>query len=158
MIEIENSGWDFKALGDVDHRFVYAPYLRLDTFKKVTDTDYIMKYDIRFTQPNKIFISSAVLHSIEHFFLDWFRGNVKNFIGVAPMGCNTGFYLILLNEINSKTIVNYIDQALRAILIAKKVPLVSDICCGNAKKHDLEGSKILAKEILSKKSKWLDVF
>lgn len=150
--------WSLEAMGDVDHRSVVAPYVRLDMHKQGVNGDVVYKYDLRITQPNKRFINSDVMHSLEHFLLDNLRKITLDFVCVAPMGCQTGFYLILMNKHEPRVIFEYYEQALQAILTATSVPLSTELTCGHAANHNLAGTQELAREILSHKEKWINVF
>lgn len=154
---LKAAGWNTQTMGDVDHRIVKAPYVRLDMVKEGEKGDRIFKYDMRFTQPNRVFISSDVLHSLEHFLLVGFRERVSSFVGVAPMGCHTGLYLFLLNEMGSATILSHLEIILNDILEATEVPLSTELTCGHASMHNLEGSKAVARQMLAQKDKWLEV-
>lgn len=158
MIDLRKEGWNPQTFGDLDHRYVKAPYIRIANFKKGKHGDYVFIYDLRFTQPNKIYIKTEVLHSLEHFLLTGFNRYINNFVGVAPMGCQTGFYLYFLNNCNAQNIVFYLEEVLKDILFTDSVPLSNDIDCGQSCHHDLEGAKKLAKEMLEKKHEWLEVY
>lgn len=150
--------WNMDALGDVDHRKVKAPYIRLDSYHEGSSGDVIYKYDIRITQPNEEFISKDKIHSLEHFFLDILRSECKNFVGVAPMGCNTGLYLFLLNLCGPDEVVSLIVDVFNKIGAATEVPLASTQTCGHANCHNLEGAQEIAKSMLACKNHWLSVF
>jgi hypothetical protein len=95
-VQVRNS----KYLGVIDHRKVEAPYVRLETANKGFNGDYGCMYDLRFLQPNSgIYIDPIFMHSMEHVLLDYFKNKYKNeFLCLAPMGCQTGFYLVLMNQ------------------------------------------------------------
>ena len=157
MFEVNKSGWNTDAIGDIDHRIVKAPYIRLDSFKEGKNGDCVFKYDLRFTQPNKEFIKSDALHSLEHFLLYGFRKNVSSFLGVAPMGCHTGLYLFLLNDYEPDCLVSYLSRVLQDVLLANEVPLATEETCGHAANHCLDGAKKIANDMLSQKELWLTV-
>lgn len=157
MINVIKEGWNSQMLGKIDHNTVKAPYIRLAEYKKGNHGDYVFLYDLRFTQPNTSYIKTEVLHSLEHFLLTGFKHHMDSFVSVAPMGCQTGFYLILLNECNAQNITLCLEKVLKGILCADRVPLSSDKECGQATYHDLEGAKQVAEQLLKDMHKWLDV-
>ncbi|MBM7854991.1 S-ribosylhomocysteine lyase LuxS involved in autoinducer biosynthesis/sugar phosphate isomerase/epimerase [Desulfohalotomaculum tongense] len=157
LIDLTKEGWNPQALGEIDHRIVKAPYIRLTEYKKGKQGDYVFLYDLRFTQPNTSYIKAEVLHSLEHFLLTGFKRYMDGFVSMAPMGCQTGFYLILLNECSAQKIIACFEKVLEDILLADEVPLSSDKECGQASYHDLEGAKQIAKQLLKDKHKWLEV-
>ena len=55
---------------NLDHTLVEAPYLRLADRKQLPAGDVIVKYDVRFTQPNVEHLEMPVIHSIEHMFAE----------------------------------------------------------------------------------------
>ncbi len=149
--------WKTETMGSIDHCIVKAPYLRLEEFKKGEFGDYVFKYDLRLTQPNTTFIPAEALHSLEHFLLVHLRKSMQNFIAVAPMGCQTGFYLIFYNDYNPTYLSSKIEQAFKEILIATEVPLSNIHCCGHASYHSLEGAQHIALNFLEKKDEWLTI-
>lgn len=157
MINLEKQGWNPKTIGELDHRKVKAPYIRMIGYKEGANGDYVFMYDLRFTQPNKKYMKPKTLHSLEHLLLVGFRQYMNSFISVSPMGCQTGFYLILLNEYNAQNIISNLEKILEDILITDKVPLTSEIECGQAAYHDLNGAKEIASELLKERNNWLEI-
>ena len=51
---------------DLDHTAVAAPYVRVADRKTLPGGDVLIKYDVRFTQPNKGHLGMKAVHSIEH--------------------------------------------------------------------------------------------
>ncbi len=155
MKEIEKLGWDAKTIGELDHREVKAPYLRLSSFVNGENGDIVYSYDIRISKPNETFIKPDVMHSFEHLLLAGFRKYLnKNFICVAPMGCQTGFYLVLINEGRLEKLHSVYFNILNDIVASNNVPYSNIQDCGQYSYHDLENSKKLAKKILENKSTW----
>ena len=112
----------------------------------------IYTYDIRFKKPNGgNYISNPALHSIEHMFATVIRnGKYKeNVIYFGPMGCRTGFYLIL-NNIPYDKAVNEIINCFNICLTLEAVPGTKKIECGNYMEHSIEDAKKEIKEFLTK--------
>lgn len=61
----------------------------------------------------------------------------------GPMGCLTGFYLILKGTWTSKLIKEMIVEAFKACSLSKTIPGASEVECGNYKLNDLKGAKEL---------------
>ena len=91
------------------------------------------------------------LHSIEHMFATVIRnGKYKeNVIYFGPMGCRTGFYLIL-NNIPYDKAVNEIINCFNICLTLEAVPGTKKIECGNYMEHSIEDAKKEIKEFLTK--------
>ncbi len=158
MIDLVELDWDPKTLGEIDHQLVTPPYVRLNTYNIGEKGDIVYSYDLRVTQPNQEFLSTKILHSFEHLLLAGFRKYAgKDFVCVAPMGCQTGFYLVLLNIGDAETVIQYYENILQDILNSDAVPYATPDNCGQAIYHDLEGSKQLAQTLLDNKNQWRQV-
>ena len=74
---------------------------RKDTKNDVTVTTF----DMRFTKPNKMpAMEIAAMHTIEHLGATFFRNSEKRdaIVYFGPMGCRTGFYLLMFGELKSQ--------------------------------------------------------
>jgi len=143
---------------NLDHTKVVAPYVRLVSKIVGQHGDVIYKYDIRFCQPNKEFMPMPAMHSLEHMLAEFIRNYLDNVIDVSPMGCQTGFYLTVINHDNYDEILQTLEKTLQDILEATAVPADNEIQCGNAKSHDLAGAKEAARKMLEKRAEWKNVF
>ena len=143
---------------NLDHTKVKAPYVRLVGVTKGTNGDNVYKYDIRFKQPNKAHMEMAALHSIEHLMAENIRNHMENVLDIGPMGCQTGFYLAVLNNDSYEDVLNALDKTLHDVLKATEVPACNEVQCGWAANHSLEGAQQLAQEMLDKRAEWEHVF
>lgn len=143
---------------NLDHTKVKAPYVRLAGKNKGIHGDEIYKYDIRFLQPNKEHMKMPALHSLEHLMAELIRNHSENVVDVSPMGCQTGYYLSVINHDDYNDILQLIEKTLNDVLQATEVPACNEVQCGWAASHSLEGAKELAKNMLSKKNEWTEVF
>jgi S-ribosylhomocysteine lyase len=143
---------------NLDHTKVKAPYVRLVSVTKGVHGDEIRKYDLRFCQPNKEHMEMPGLHSLEHMLAEFIRNHLDCVIDVGPMGCQTGFYLTVLNHNNYEEILAVLEQTLRDVLDATEVPACNEVQCGWAASHSLEGAKKIAGNFLSHRSEWTEVF
>ncbi|MBB5172264.1 S-ribosylhomocysteine lyase [Texcoconibacillus texcoconensis] len=143
---------------NLDHTKVAAPYIRLAGTVEGETGDKIFKYDLRFKQPNKDHMKMPALHSLEHMMAEFSRNHHDQIVDVSPMGCQTGFYLSILNDDSYDHVIELLDKTLNDVLNADEVPACNEVQCGWAASHSLEGAKELAREMLSKKSVWREVF
>ncbi|WP_163971374.1 S-ribosylhomocysteine lyase [Oceanobacillus halotolerans] len=143
---------------NLDHTKVKAPYVRLVGVTEGANGDKVYKYDVRFKQPNKAHMEMAGLHSIEHLMAENIRNHIDNVLDIGPMGCQTGFYLAIMNNDSFDDVVNALEKTLQDVLDATEVPACNEVQCGWAANHSLEGAKEIAEEMLSRKDEWHEVF
>lgn len=74
------------------------------------------------------------------------------------MGCQTGFYIALLNMENYEDVLQLIERTLNDVLAATEVPACNVVQCGWAASHSLEGAQEIARYLLSKRAEWTEVF
>lgn len=123
---------------------------RKDTFKDTVLTTF----DIRMTRPNfEPVMNTAEMHTIEHLAATFLR-NHKDFaektVYFGPMGCRTGFYLILSGDYASKDIVPLLTDLYKFIAdFEGDVPGASARDCGNYLDMNLPMAKYLAKKFLN---------
>lgn len=143
---------------NLDHTKVKAPYVRLADKLKGSHGDEISKYDLRFKQPNKEHMEMPALHSLEHLMAEKSRNHSEQILDISPMGCQTGFYLSVLNHDSYDYILSLLEKTLQDVLNATEVPACNEVQCGWAASHSLSGAKKLAQDMLDKKNEWQDVF
>lgn len=132
----------------LDHLKVKAPYVRL-AGAETQDGVKIQKYDLRFLQPNTDALPTAALHSFEHLLATWMRDELTGIIDISPMGCRTGFYMIMWGEHDIKDIRDALKIVLEKITTATTIPAVTAKECGNYKDHSLFSAQEYAKLILA---------
>ncbi|MBO0993923.1 S-ribosylhomocysteine lyase [Bacillus sp. SD088] len=143
---------------NLDHTKVKAPYIRLAGVTEGANGDVIHKYDLRLKQPNKAHMEMPALHSLEHLMAELIRNHHNSVVDLSPMGCQTGFYLTVINHDNFDEILDAVEQTLNDVLVATEVPACNEVQCGWAASHSLEGAQALAREMLAKKDEWREVF
>ena len=143
---------------NLDHTKVKAPYVRLACVTDGDHGDIIYKYDLRVCQPNQDHMEMPALHSLEHLMAELSRNHSDKIVDISPMGCQTGFYVSLLNEPEYQTALDLIEKTLRDVLEATEVPACNPVQCGWAASHSLEGAKELARKLLDKRSEWETIF
>ena len=142
---------------NLDHRTVVAPYVRLADTKVLPAGDVIQKYDVRFTQPNKAHLEMPVVHSLEHLFAEHSRNHSTRVIDFSPMGCQTGFYLILQGEWELDAVLDLVQATLEDVLVATEVPAANEVQCGWGANHTLEGAQAAARTFLAARGEWSTV-
>ncbi len=151
-------GWDPDTVGELDHRRLKAPHVKLRSARQGPKGDVVYSVDLRINRPNTEFLSSTEMHSFEHFLLWGFQKYLpSNFISIGLMGCQTGFYLVLQNEGRMERICEVYEQILRDILVAREVPYANIEQCGNYRNHSLESAQVLASRLLASRSNWRQV-
>lgn len=117
----------------------------------------IVTYDIRMVKPNTPpFLENAGLHSFEHLFATFVRNSEysENVVYVGPMGCRTGFYLLVRGIYHdqalslTKDAMNYIAN-FNGIL-----PGNTAVECGNYLDHDVDKAKEYAKDVCNVLKDW----
>lgn len=142
---------------NLDHRTVAAPYVRLADTKVLPAGDVIQKYDVRFTQPNRAHLEMPVVHSLEHLFAEHSRNHSTRVIDFSPMGCQTGFYLILQGEWELDAVLDLVQATLEDVLVATEVPAANEVQCGWGANHTLEGAQAAARTFLAARDEWSTV-
>ncbi len=136
----------------IDHlKLVPGVYVsRKDNFNNVVLTTF----DLRMTRPNyEPVMNTAEMHTIEHLAATFLR-NHKDFadktVYFGPMGCRTGFYLILSGNYESKDIVPLLTEMFKFIAdFNDDVPGASAKDCGNYLDMNLPMAKYLAEKYLN---------
>ena len=113
----------------------------------------ITTYDLRMRKPNRNdLMDNAAIHSFEHLFATFMRSGRlgESVIYVGPMGCQTGFYLLVRNADNAQ-----VTDEVRRVLseIAEydgEMPGASEIECGNYRNLDVRKARYEAKRYLEK--------
>lgn len=143
---------------NLDHTKVVAPYVRLVGITEGKHGDQVYKYDLRFCQPNKEHMEMPALHSLEHLMAEKIRNHLSNVLDIGPMGCQTGYYLSVLNNESFDEIIDALEKTLNDVIDATEVPACNEIQCGWAASHSLEGAQAIARDMLAKKDSWPNVF
>ena len=142
---------------NLDHRTVVAPYVRLTDRKLLPGGDVIQKYDLRFCQPNREHLEMPTVHSLEHLMAEHARNHSTQVIDISPMGCQTGFYLILQGEWDYDEVLDLVQATLEDVLSATEVPAANEVQCGWGANHSLEGAQAAARTFLAARDQWSQV-
>ncbi|MEE8885179.1 MAG: S-ribosylhomocysteine lyase [Eubacteriales bacterium] len=112
-------------------------------------------FDLRMTAPNREpVMNTAEVHTIEHLGATFLRNDpeYKNrVIYFGPMGCRTGFYLILAGDYESKDIVPLVKKTFEFIRDYEgDIPGAAARDCGNYLDQNLSMAKWLANRYLER--------
>lgn len=100
-------------------------------------------FDMRVCKPNKECLTPAIAHTIEHLMADFLRNKSPlqdDVVYFGPMGCLTGFYLILKGYWMSELVLPHIVRAVKACSLSTSIPGATEEQCGNYKLNDLDGA------------------
>ena len=113
----------------VDHDFIIP-----GIYVSRIDGD-VTTYDLRTRRPNADdFMDNLTMHSLEHMFATYVRNSeiASDVLYFGPMGCRTGFYLILAGDLESSDIVPLMQEMYRFIAdFEGEVPGACAKDCGN---------------------------
>nr|KEP23945.1 S-ribosylhomocysteine lyase [Georgenia sp. SUBG003] len=142
---------------NLDHRTVAAPYVRVADTKRLPAGDVLTKYDVRFCQPNVDHLEMPVVHSLEHTFAEHVRNHSDDVVDFSPMGCQTGFYLLLAGEHPYEEVLDLVATTLQDVVDATEVPAANETQCGWAASHTLTGAQDAARAMLARREDWAQV-
>jgi S-ribosylhomocysteine lyase len=133
-------------------------HLKLIPGVYVSRVDYagespITTFDLRMTSPNdEPVMNTAEMHTIEHLAATFLRNHAEfgdKTIYFGPMGCRTGFYLLLSGKYESRDIIPLMQEIFSFIAAFEgEVPGASAKDCGNYLDMNLPMAKYLAKKYL----------
>lgn len=132
-------------------------HLRLNKGVYVSRVDHVGKetvttFDLRMKLPNRERLDNGAIHTLEHLIATFVRNDeeyASKIIYFGPMGCLTGMYLIIHGDYTSQAILPLLKRAFAfAAAFEDNIPGVSEIECGNASLHDLDGAKREAADYL----------
>lgn len=122
--------------------------------------DDITTYDLRMRKPNAgDYISVGAMHTMEHMFATFIRNSsiAESVIYFGPMGCQTGFYLLIRNADHVR-VFEEIKKVLKCIINYNGVVFGnSEIECGNYRTLNLELAHHEAERYLEVLNKWSDM-
>lgn len=121
--------------------------------KDTVGQEVITTFDLRMTSPNEEpVMNTAEIHTIEHLAATFLRNHPvykDKTIYFGPMGCRTGFYLLLAGDLTSKDIVPLMIEMYEFIRDFKdEVPGASPRDCGNYLDMNLNMANYLANKFL----------
>lgn len=133
----------------IDHlKLIPGIYVsRKDTVGK----EIITTFDLRMTSPNdEPVMNTAEMHAIEHLAATFLRNHAEwkdKIIYFGPMGCRTGFYLLLAGDYESKDIIDLVKELYLFIQnYDDEIPGASAKDCGNYLDMNLPMARYLARK------------
>jgi len=121
--------------------------------KDYIGNEIITTFDLRMTSPNdEPVMNTAEMHTIEHLAATFLRNHkeyASKTIYFGPMGCRTGFYLLLAGDYDSKDIIKLLREMYQFIAeYQDEIPGASAKDCGNYLDMNLPMANYLAKKYL----------
>lgn len=115
-------------------------------------------YDLRMAVPNSgCYLENDGIHTFEHLFATYARNCALSdqVIYVGPMGCRTGFYLILRDTVSKEDAIRLVQQSCAFIASYEgEIPGTTAIECGNYREHNLEKAKSYAADMAEVLRDW----
>ncbi|HLQ75438.1 MAG TPA: S-ribosylhomocysteine lyase [Alloiococcus sp.] len=102
----------------------------------------LKSYDLRITAPNhEVVMNTGEMHTIEHLVATFLRNDEQfkdEVIYFGPMGCRTGFYLILTDAVAHEDVLDLMKRAFTfAAAFEGEIPGATAKGCGNYLDHNL---------------------
>ncbi len=122
----------------VDHDLIVP-----DVYISRIDGD-IFTYDLRTRKPNEgDYMDNLTMHSVEHMFATYIRNSRirGSVIYFGPMGCRTGFYLLVRNESPEVVLVEILATLEAIVAHTGEMFGASRKECGNYRELSLEAAK-----------------
>lgn len=115
----------------------------------------ITTFDLRLTAPNREpVMDTAAVHALEHLGATYLRNDAQwkdSVIYFGPMGCRTGFYLVVFGEVSSEGIVPLVREMFEFVRdFTGEIPGARPEECGNYLDQNLPMANWLAKRYLER--------
>ena len=118
----------------------------------------VVTYDIRMKKPNAgDYLQMSAAHTLEHLFATYARNSDvgEHIVYVGPMGCRTGFYLLVRDKVTPKRAIALVKESMAfARDFVGEIPGNKKEECGNYLDHDLSGAKAIAAETYEVLKTW----
>lgn len=118
----------------------------------------VRTFDVRMKKPNGgDYIPTPAAHTIEHLFATFARNSAFGdaVIYVGPMGCRTGFYLLLRDSVADADVITLLQETFAFIRdFEGEIPGNTAIECGNYREHDLDGARAIARDMADVLAHW----
>lgn len=102
-------------------------------------------YDLRLKYPNRgDYLAQKPLHTLEHLVATYVRSSPwsDSVVYFGPMGCRTGFYLILRDSVSHEQAIGLVKEAFAfSVAFEGDIPGAKKIECGNYLEHDLPAAR-----------------
>ena len=118
----------------------------------------VVTYDLRMKIPNGgDYLDMPAAHTIEHLFATYARNSAwgDQIVYVGPMGCRTGFYLLVRDSVSHKEAIKLVQDAFAFVASFEgEIPGTKRWECGNYLEHDLTGAKMIAADVCAFMQGW----
>ncbi len=118
----------------------------------------VVTYDVRMKIPNGgDYLCMKAAHTIEHLFATFARNSDKgdSIVYVGPMGCKTGFYLLVRDSLSHEEAIKLVQESMAFIATySGEIPGNTRKECGNYLYHDLQGAKEIAQDMQKVLADW----
>lgn len=118
----------------------------------------VVTYDVRMKTPNAgDYLPTPAAHTIEHLFATYARnsGWSDRVVYVGPMGCRTGFYLLLRDSVSRAEVIRLVQDSFAFIAAFEgEIPGATRPQCGNYREHDLPGAREAAATLCETLKAW----
>ncbi len=112
----------------------------------------VTTFDLRFTAPNREPpLDMPAVHTIEHLGATYLRNSSKkgDVVYFGPMGCRTGFYLLMFGNLSSKDVLSLVtDMCTFIVGYEGDIPGATEAECGNYLEQNLPLAKYYAARYL----------
>ncbi len=129
--------------------------------KDKRDNVTVTTFDLRMTAPNKEpVMNNAEMHTIEHLGATFLRNDAEwkdSVVYFGPMGCRTGFYLVLFGDLTSEAVAPLVKKMFEFVRDYKgEIPGATAHDCGNYLDQNLGMANWLARRYLDNTLSKLD--
>ncbi len=118
----------------------------------------VITYDIRMKLPNGgDYLPVPAAHTMEHLFATYARNSrfSDGVLYVGPMGCRTGFYLLVRDGVSQAEAIALVKESMAYIRdFDGEIPGNTAKECGNYLEHDLTGAKAIAADMCEVLKNW----
>ena len=125
--------------------------LRPGLYRSRVDGD-VVTYDIRTRVPNGgAYMTTGAMHTVEHLVATYVRNSAyaDEVVYFGPMGCRTGFYLLLRDSVAPRAVIALVRDAFAFTAdFSGKIPGSERRECGNYLDHDLAAARAEAAAML----------
>ncbi|MBQ9728537.1 MAG: S-ribosylhomocysteine lyase [Clostridia bacterium] len=118
----------------------------------------VVTYDIRMKRPNGgDYLNMSAAHTLEHLLATYARNSrfSSDVLYVGPMGCRTGFYLLLRSTTSKGDAIKLVQESMEfAFRFEGEIPGNTKRECGNYLDHDLIGAREVAADMKEVLKNW----
>ena len=118
----------------------------------------VVTYDIRMKLPNGgDYFQMSAAHTLEHLFATFARNSRfgEHILYVGPMGCRTGFYLLVRDTMSRTQAIQLVQESMAFIRdFEGEIPGNKKEECGNYLDHDLAGAKAIGADMAAVLKDW----